>query len=298
MPFTTGRRDDPMPTLDEPAGLTVNVESSDDPALNGLSLLTRRQIMKNTTPMLRILLSVAVLNAPRAFAQKADLPKDTARWTTGATQLRAGSMQLGLDQLNASLVESHRPTFANTVPTLGISTYARRGRLLGGASIDGSLPHRGTDATWTTKLTVSTATLDGGYVLIDGSRLMISTNVSVGVRSTWLHFERRGDFSYDDGLADPARGVDLMSRTGVAQLGLSVERRFELGRVGMFSLVGQGGTMRPFGGPATFAGENRVRGTPEQDAGGYARIAISKPIARGARALDMVSGALLSMIFR
>src|SRR4051812_31169898 len=150
------------------------------------------------------------LLARSAHAQEnSDAPKDTARWTTGATQVRVGSAHLGLDRLNAGLAENHRPTFSNTLRTLGISTYARRGRLIAGASIEGSLPHRTTDASWTTKLSANTATLDAGYVMLDGSRLMVSAGASVGLRNTSLHFERRGNFTYGDGLEDPARGVDL-----------------------------------------------------------------------------------------
>lgn len=251
--------------------------------------------MNATKAYLSLLLAATV--AQSAFAQSGT-PKDTARWSIGATQFRTGSMQLGLDRLNQSLAASNRPTFANTVPTFGISTYARHGRLLGGASIDQALPHRATDATWTSKLTVSTTTLDGGYVLLDGSTVMISTSVSIGMHSTSLHLERRGDFTYGDGLDDPARGVDLTSRSGVAQLGLNIGRRFEIGRLGKFALSGQGGLMRPFGGSLTFAGENRVHDTPRQASGSYARIAIARPIASGSRALNMISGALLSTVVR
>lgn len=252
--------------------------------------------MNATNAYLSLLLAVTV--AQTSVAQSVETSKDTARWNIGATQLRTGSMHLGLDRLNESLAASSRPTFANTVPTFGISTYARRGRLIGGASIDQSLPHRGTDATWTTKLTVSTATLDGGYVLFDGSSVMISTNVSIGIHRTSLHFERRGDFTYGDGLNDPARGVDLMSRNGTAQVGLNIERHFDIGRLGKLALSGQGGLTRPFGGSLTFAGENRVHGTPRQTPGSYVRVAIARPIASGARALNMLSGALLSTVVR
>jgi hypothetical protein len=246
------------------------------------------------------LVAAAGLVAPTAHGQTAasEAPKDTARWTIGAAQFRAGSMQLGLDRLNDGLAANNRPTFSNTVPTFGIATYARRGRWLAGASIDGSLPHRSTDVEWTTKLSARTATLDGGYVLLDRSRVMVSTNVSLGVRSTSLYFQRRGDFTYDDGLEDPARGVDLTSRSGVVQIGMSAERRFTARWVGVFSVGGQAGAMRTLGAPVTFAGESHVRGTPAQNGGAYMRVVFAKPIARGARAANTASAALLSMLFQ
>lgn len=236
---------------------------------------------------------------PTARAQgPGDAPRDTARWTTGATQLRIGSARLGLDRLNEGLAQNHRPTFSNTLRTFGLSTYARRGRLIAGASVEGSLPHRTADESWTTKLSANMATLDGGYVVLDRSRFMVSTSVSLGLRTTSLHFERRGDFSYDDGLEDPARGVDLLSRSGVTQVGLSVERQFDAHWPGTFALVVQTGMMRPFGGAATFAGESHVARTPAQDGGSYLRIAFAKPIAHRGRALDTVVAALASSLLR
>src|SRR5689334_10825948 len=87
------------------------------------------------------------LLAPSARAQEStDAPGDTAQWAIGATQVRVGSAHLGLDRLNAGLAENHRPTFSSRLQTFGISTYARRGRLIAGASIEGSLPHRTADA--------------------------------------------------------------------------------------------------------------------------------------------------------
>lgn len=245
-----------------------------------------------------LMVGVALTPGARAAQAQSAEAKDTARWTIGATQVRAGTMQLGLDELNAGLAANQRPTFANTAQTFGIATYARRGRWMAGASIDGSLPHRATDLEWTTKLVVRTATLDGGYVLLDQSPTTISATASLGVRSTALHFERRGDFAYDDGLADPARGMDLTSRAGIAEMGVSVERRFNARWVGVFALGGQAGAMRALGAPATFAGENHVRGTPRQGGGGYVRVVFAKPIARGARAANTASAALLAMLFQ
>lgn len=48
-------------------------------------------------------------------------PNDSAAWSVGATQVRAGGMSLGLDTLNADFARNGRPTFSNSIPTLGFS---------------------------------------------------------------------------------------------------------------------------------------------------------------------------------
>lgn len=218
------------------------------------------------------------------------------QWTVGATQFRGGSMDLGLERLNADLSRNGRPTFSSSIPSVGVSTYARHGRMLVGASVEGTLSRRGVQDGWVTKLSASAATLDAGMALIDASRFFVYSMASLGLRSTSLHFEHRGDFTYDDGLGDPARGVDLSSRGGIAQLGVSAEWRFDTRIAGRFALAVQMGTTQPLGSPSTSAGENRVSQTPNPTSGRYIRIAFNKPLARRARAFDTAGAALLSML--
>jgi len=245
---------------------------------------------------IRFTLIAVLLASSAAAAQEKSTADSSARWTVGATQFRAGGLRLGLGSLNTDLARNGRPVFSNTIPSFGISTYARKGRVLFGASADGSLPRRGAQGGWVTKLAAGSATLDGGLALIDASRTFVYTMLSVGVRSTSLHFERDGDFTYSEGLQDPARGVDLASKGGIAQIGISAERRFEARRLGRFALAAQTGWVKPFGSAATFAGENRVRQTPDQTAGSYIRLAFSKPIAKRGRVMDTLGAALLSTL--
>jgi hypothetical protein len=160
------------------------------------------------------------------------------------------------------------------------------------------LPHRKSQPGWITKLSAGSATLDAGYVLLDASSIAISATTSIGIRSTSLHFEQAGDFTYDEGLENPARAVDLLSRGGIVHFGLDAERRFETTRLGQFSLSLETGVARPLGAAATYSGENRVLATPRQNSGRFLRVAIGKPITRRGRALDTVGAALVSMIVR
>ena len=118
----------------------------------------------------RFTLVAVLLATGSAAAQATPAGRDSARWTVGATQLRAGGLRLGLGSLNADLSRNGRPIFSNTIPSFGISTYARKGRILFGASADGSLPRRGAQGGWVTKLGAGSATLDGGA----GSDLLVA----------------------------------------------------------------------------------------------------------------------------
>jgi hypothetical protein len=231
-------------------------------------------------------------------SQTAGSSDRTAQWSTGETYFRVGAASLGLDRLNAALLRNGRPTFSNNVATVGISTEARTGRLIYGASIEQGLPRRALENDWVTKLATGGASLDAGLAIIETSNSLIYSTVSLGMRSTSLHFERRGGFTYSEGLQDPARGLDLSSRTGLAVFGVTGERHFETHRAGMFTLAVQAGIARPLGAPNTFAGENHVEETPGQSSGRYIRLAFGKPLAARGSALETAVGALASMVLR
>ena len=259
--------------------------------------------MKHHAHRLAFFASLALVagSIPRLGAQNSqtDASGDrTAQWTTGATYFHVGAASLGLDRLNADLLRNGRPTFSNNVVTLGISTQARTGRLLYGASIEQGLPRRALENDWVTKLAAGGASLDAGLAIIETSNSLIYSTVSLGMRSTSLHFERRGGFTYSEGLQDPARGLDLSSRTGLVVFGVTGERHFDTHRVGMFTLAVQAGIARPLGAPSTFAGENHVEETPGQTSGRYIRLAFGKPLAARGSALETAVGALASMVLR
>jgi hypothetical protein len=246
-----------------------------------------------------LVLGLEPIDGLAAQATPAAASNDTTpRWMAGATYVRVGTSTLGLDALNADLARSGRPTFSNAVLMLGISTHARLGRLLYGASIEQSIPRHALDAEWAMKLTAGGASLDAGLALMESSNTLVSSTISLGMRSTSLHFERPSDFTYPEGLEDPARSLDLVSRTGVAVLGVAVERHFQTRRTGTFTLAAEVGMTRPLGAPSTFAGDSHIAQTPKQTSGRYLRIGIGKPLTRRRNALRTVGAAVASMILR
>ena len=230
-------------------------------------------------------------------AAKGDSTK-VASWSIGSASLRFGTTQLGLSGLNEVLARNGRPSFTNGASMMGFSAYARRGRLLLGATGETSLPNRKVDNGWMTQLSAGIATLDAGVSIYERPSTMIATTASLGVRRTGLRFESRGDFSYEDGVSNPARGVMLSSRSGVAQAALIVEQRMRAPRLGALGVSAQMGISAPFGGASTFAGESRVAGSPAPQSGSYVRIAIGKPLRQRGEALNAVWAALLSMVPR
>jgi len=220
-------------------------------------------------------------------------------WSTGAAYLRFGTTQLGLGALNDILTRNGRPSFTDGARMIGVSAHARIGRrLLLGATGETSIGRRRVDNGWMTQLSAGVATFDAGVALYERSTTMIAATGSLGTRRTGLRLEAQGDFSYDEGVSNPARGVTLSSRSGVAQGGLLMEQRLRAPKIGALSLSAQVGVSVPFGGASTFAGESRVAGTPTQQSGTYLRIAIGKPLRQRGEALNAVWAALLSMIAR
>ena len=244
-----------------------------------------------------IVLVALLALAPTAHSQSAASPADTSRrWTVGSVNVRAGGSQLGLAELNSSLARGGHPTFANQLVMYGLSGSVRFGRASVGVTGESSLPVNRTTESWLTRLSAGGATIDAAFALIDARGLVLSPMASVGVRRTSLHFERRGDFTYDQGLEDPSRGVDLSSRGAIAQYGASAEAHVRTRLTGMLSLSVQAGTTRPFGSMITYAGDNRVTGEPSRATGSFFRIGLGKPLGKRREIMSSASAALLSVI--
>lgn len=219
---------------------------------------------------------------------------DRARtWARGAVHTRIGSAQFGRGALNDLLAAQSRPTFSNTVATIGVGSYARRGRWLVGASVETAIPERHADGGWVTRLSGGIATLDAGIAAIDRPQAMLSVTLGLGARQSRLRLERQADFEFRDGLADPGRGVELNSVGGVAQLGIQWEWRLALRSGRRFAVGAQGGVLQPIGAPATSAGESRVEGAPGQSAGGFLRVGVGTPIKGGRDAFAALGSLLL-----
>ena len=220
----------------------------------------------------------------------------TPRWTTGSISFQLGSAHLGLSELNGTLAANARPAFSTDVATLGLSAYARFGRLMIGGTGESALPHRAASPGWRNTISFGSATLDAGVALIDRPRLLVQTQLSLGLRKTSLRLEQSDDFRYEDGVRDPARGVELSSLSALGGIGMVAELRFATRSTGTFALGLRAGFAQPLGHAATLAGERSVTGAPRESAGSYLRLSIGKPIARRREIMSALSTAMLTII--
>jgi hypothetical protein len=245
-----------------------------------------------------VALSIGFVGGSR-YAAGQDQPdstkRDVPRWTTGSINVQIGSARLGLTELNESRTANGRPAFSENVSTFGMSGQVRFGRLLLGGGGETALPQRELSPGWISKISFGSMTLDAGMALIDRPRIRVYPTISVGIRKTKMQMERIGDFTYDDGMQDPARGVSLSSRSALAGAGIVVETYVSSRLTGEFSIGLRTGVMSPVGNPATSAGERSVSGTPRETSGRYLRLSIGKPIGRRRDAMSALSSALLSL---
>jgi hypothetical protein len=234
--------------------------------------------------------------AGQALSDSVMVQRVTPRWTTGSINVQSGVARLGLGELNATLASNDRPAFSTDVATLGIAAYARFGRLVLGGSSETALPQRRTSAGWRSTISLSSAMLDGGLVLLDRPQFVFYPQLSLGIRGTSLRMEQAGGFTYDDGVRDPARGVALSSLAVLSGLGVVAEMHVATRLTGAIAIGLRAGTVQTLGRPATVAGESAVTGTPREGAGRYVRLSIGKPIGKRSDTWGALSTALLSLL--
>jgi hypothetical protein len=217
-------------------------------------------------------------------------------WSNGSVNFQLGATQLGLDALNNRMVQGGRPAFALSAPTIGISGYARFGRLLLGGSGESAIPSRELSPGWISKITFGSALVNGGVAVVDSKRMLLAPQVGIGVRKTSLRMERSGDYTYDEAIQDPARGIAMSSISGVWQFGMVTEMRVQTRMTGAFSIGARAGMSLPFGGPTTSAGEARVHNAPREDAGHYLALSFGRPIGAKSQVIKTMSSTLLSFV--
>lgn len=220
----------------------------------------------------------------------------TPRWETGSISVQIGAAHLGLNELNERLARSGRPSFSTTVTTIGVSGSARFGRLLLGGGGESALPQRELSPGWISKISFGSAMIDAGVAAIDRPGFLVYPQFSLGIRKTSFRMDQSGDFTYDGGIQDPARGVAMSSRSALVGFGLVAEGHWTTRRTGEFSVGMRAGVVRPLGRPGTSAGESVVTGTPQETSGRYVRLSIGKPIGKRRDTIGALSTALLSII--
>lgn len=257
------------------------------------------KILHALVPLAALGMGLAASSRTAGCQEPADsmlVERITPRWSIGSVSFHAGTAHLGLGELNGTLTANARPAFSTDVATVGVSAYARFGRLLLGGSGETALPQRESSPGWRNKISFGSASLDAGIALVERPRLLIASQVSFGIRTTTLRMEQRGDFTYTDGVIDPARGLELSSVSALAGAGMMAELRLSTRSTGVFSIGLRAGFSRPLGSPAARAGESAVSGAPHESAGHFLRLSINKPIGKRREIMSTLSTAMLSLL--
>jgi hypothetical protein len=254
-------------------------------------------VVRITTYAAAVTTALATACSPAA-AQSATVPDSSPNWSTGSLRVEFGSDRLGVTDLNRTMAANGRPEFGTTLGTIGLSGYARYGRALVGGTGETALPQRNVESGWINKLWYGAATGDLGVVAVETSRFIVYPQVSLGVRHRVLQLEQAGDFSYDDGVAGPARSVRMSTWRALAGYGVVAEWRTNSRLTGPISLGARAGYSTPMGGGHTVSGESTVNRVPGEGAGGYVRFAIGKPIGRRGSAASVLSSVLVPLVAR
>ena len=219
----------------------------------------------------------------------------THKWAIGSFQFRAGTMQLGLETLNADLARNGRPTFATAASSFGMGGYMRCNRFIIGTSTEMTLPQLRHSADVRTRLSGNSTSLDAGIAIVDRRATLVYPVASIGLRETKLRIDQDGKFDYADGLRDPWRSVEIASYSGVAELGIAAEQRTTVMRGRPLSIGVEAGIARPVGGGTAFSGDRAVTGVPRPRSGRYLRLAFGTPIQRRAEAFSALGGSVLGL---
>ncbi len=217
-------------------------------------------------------------------------------WNTGSLSVQFGVDRLGLTELNKTMTANGRPAFASEAGTVGISGYARFGRVLVGGTGETAIPQRKLGAGFINKIWYGTAAFDAGYAVVNHPMLLIYPQASFGMKHSVLQMEQGGNFTYSNGVNNPARGLRMSSWRATAGYGLVSELRLRSRTAGDFSIGIRGGYATPVGGAHTAAGESSISDTPSEEAGAYLRLTIGKPIGKRRNALSVLSTVLIPLM--
>jgi hypothetical protein len=257
---------------------------------------------------IRVVASVAALivGSDATAQKKSAADTVTPRFTTGATYMSAGSLQLHFADLDSRLVAAGLPGAASTAASVGIGSDIRMGRLMLGASFQSLITRDQKDAAWRTRT-------GGSYALADVAVNILSissqedrrqcscwsiypiaglgvTNISVSIREV-------GDFTFDQALGRPGRELGMSGLGGLAHGGLLVERRFHRGDA-EYALALRAGMMKSLGSQRWRSDANSVGDGPSGLRATYVRIVFSRPMKSRRDAILPAAGSFVQTLLR
>lgn len=243
-----------------------------------------------------LLVAMFGATAPAARCQsKSGNDSIPARFTIGATHAVAGMTNFEFPELDARIAAAGLPAVAHQTASLGIGSDIRLRRLLLGAGFQTLVTRDQLNDAYRTRLAGSYAMLDLGIIAIDVKRWSVTPFAGIGAAHISVNVRERGDFTFDEALARPARELGMSGLTAITHAGLQLTRRFSIDR-GDFAIAVRGGVLRSVGSQAWTSDANRVEGGPAGLRGSYVRLMFSRPIRTRRDALVPAAGAVLQTV--
>src|SRR4051812_46272942 len=243
------------------------------------------------------LIALSVVATPAQAQKKSAADTITPRFTTGSTYMSAGSVQLDFAELDSRLAAAGLPSAASSAASIGIGSDIRMGRLMLGAGFQSLITHDHKDAAWRTRTGGSYALADVGVNLAGRGSWSLYPIVGLGVTNISVSLRERGDFTFDEALARPARELGMSGLGGLTHGGLLVERRFHRGDA-EYALAIRAGVMRSFGSQSWRSDASTVGGGPSGVRASYVRIAFSRPMKSRRDAILPAAGAFAQTVLR
>lgn len=240
-----------------------------------------------TTPSKKVglvTLALAALSASApltpAAAQNASAP-DSAKGPSVvvAPRLVVGYTDFNLDDLNSRLSAAGLPLVPTRGAALGLGADVRMGRMLLGAGWQSMIGRTSRTEPYETMFTGGVATLSAGVVMLNTGSVIAYPIVGLGGRFLTVSVREREDFSFDDGLSQPRRAVDLTGASLLYDLGAGAEWR--VSRAWPISMTLRGGVLRNIGAEHWFAESGEVHGGPREARGMYVQLGVSTTLSRG-----------------
>ena len=241
-------------------------------------------------------LTLGALLPAGVFAQT---PKDSIkpRFTIGSTQTLVGYARFSLPELDSRIAAAGLPRAASSAATVGIGADVRHGRALAGAGFQTMITRDHRDDDYRTRLSGNFSLFDFGYAVVRSRSIWVYPVVGIGATHMSVNVKARGDFSFDDGLANPAREISMSGLAALGHFGMLVERRFSRGESEM-ALALRVGAMRTLGSQSWMAEDSRIDGGPKTIRGTYARLSFSRPIRTRRDAALPIAGTVVQAVIR
>lgn len=231
-------------------------------------------------PMPRValhLIALSVVTTP-AVTQPVTVADSTRpRFTIGSTQTMLGYARFSLPELDHRFVAAGLPKVASSAMTVGFGVDLRAGRYLIGAGLQSLLGRSESDASYRTRTSGSQSQFDVGFAAIQTPRLSVYPVLGVGVANLAVNVKERGDFTFNDGIAHPAREIGLSGTTALAHTGVLLERRLLL-RGSEYSISVRFGINHSIGSRTWGSAESRVTDGPGGMRSTYTRIGFARPL--------------------